>query len=280
MAVRRKGTIWLGLLLPPAIFLCVVFVFSQPTSGGPQTWQTKRQRSKRVAPPAKEAVPKEVAMPFPLGEILNYRVAWATFSSAASVRLAVPERRDLYGWQTWHFRAAISTVRPVRTLFSIDDQFDSYTDSVTLESRQYEMYLNELGKSETAVLHFVPQEAAPRGPGPIVVVLAGTRDPLGALYTLRAADWQHSPEVRAPVCDGRNLYEISAKVENASEKVTVDAGTFSASRIGIHLFDHGKQVSQISFELWLAQDASRTPVLISAELPFGSVRGELTKAAP
>lgn len=280
MAARRKITIGLGLLVPLAIFLCLVFALAQATSGGPPTGQTKKQRSKRAAPPAKEAAPKEVAMPFPVGEILNYRVAWATFSSAASVRLAVPERRDLYGWQTWHFRAAISTVRPVRTLFSIDDQFDSYTDGVTLESRQYEMYLNELGKSESAVLHFVPQDTAPRGPGPIVVVLAGTRDPLGALYTLRAADWQHSPEVRAPVYDGRNLYEMSAKVENASEKVTVDAGTFSASRIGIHLFDHGKEVSQIGFELWLAQDAARTPVLISAELPFGSVRGELMKTAP
>lgn len=280
MVVRRNTTILLGPLVPLAVFLCLIFALPQAISGDPETGQTKRQRSKRAAPAAKEAAPKEVTMPFPVGEILNYRVAWATFSSAATVRLAVPERRDLYGWQTWHFRAAISTVRPVRTLFAIDDQFDSYTDSVTLESRQYEMYLNELGKSDSAVLHFTPQDTAPRGPGPNVVVLAGTRDPLGAFYTLRAADWQHSPEVRVPVYDGRNLYEMRGTVENASEKITVDAGTFSASRIGIRLFDQGKEVSQIGFEIWLAQDAARTPVLISAELPFGSVRGELTKTAP
>ncbi len=280
MVVRPNAIIGLGSFVPLAILLCLVLALPQLISGGPETSQTKRQRSKRAAPPTKEATPKEAAMPFPVGEILNYRVAWATFSSAATVRLAVPERRDLYGWQTWHFRAAISTVRPVRTLFAIDDQFDSYTDSVTLESRQYEMYLNELGKSGSAVLHFTPEGTDPRGPGPVVIVLAGTRDPLGALYALRGADWQHSPEVRVPVCDGRNLYEMRGAVENASEKITVDAGTFSASRIGIRLFDHGKEVSQIGFELWLAQDAARTPVLISAELPFGSVRGELTKTAP
>ena len=84
-----------------------------------------RQPAKTKTP----AAPKESPMPFRPGETLTYRVSWAAFSSAASLQLSVPERRDLFGWQTWHFRALAHTLSPVRTLFAVDDQFDSYTDA-------------------------------------------------------------------------------------------------------------------------------------------------------
>jgi hypothetical protein len=214
-----------------------------------------------------------------VGETLNYRVAWATFASAASLQLSVPERRDLFGWGTWHFRASAHTLSPVRALFAIDDQFDSYSDSTTLESRQYEMYLNEMGRKEEKLMHFVPMGQASRAPGPGVVVLPGTRDPLGALYALRSADWQRTPEFRVPVYDGRDVYEVRARLEVPSESLAIAAGSFLASRVSIRLFQHSKEVSGINFKVWLALDAPRTPVLMQAELPFGSLRVELTSAS-
>ena len=105
-------------------------------------------------------------MPFHVGETLNYRVAWAAFATAASLQVSVPERRNLFGWPTWHFRAALHTLSPVRTLFAIDDEFDSYTDTATLETHQYESYLNELGRKDDQVLHFVPVGQTSRAPGP------------------------------------------------------------------------------------------------------------------
>jgi hypothetical protein len=234
----------------------------------------------KMAKPKSAAAPvKEPPVPFRGGETLTYRVAWAAFSNAASVQLAVPERRDLFGWATWHFRAAAHTVSPVRTLFAVDDQFDSYTDAATLESRQYEAHLDELGRKQDQVLHFVATGQASRAPGPSVVVLPGTRDPLGALYALRALDWQRTPEFRAPVYDGRNLYEMRASRQNPAETVTVAAGRFTASRIVIRVFQYEKEVTAIHFALWLGNDAARTPVLMQADLPFGSLRAELTSAA-
>jgi hypothetical protein len=217
-------------------------------------------------------------MPFRAGETLTYRVAWAAFSNAASVELTVPERRDLFGWATWHFRAAARTVSPVRALFTVDDQFDSYTDAATLESRRYETHLDELGRKQDQVLHFVATGQASRAPGPNVVVLPGTRDPLGALYALRGVDWQRTPEFRAPVYDGRNLYEMRAGRQNPGETVNVAAGKFTAARIVIRVFQYEKELSAIHFALWLANDPARTPVLMQADLPFGSLRAELTSA--
>ncbi len=158
-------------------------------------------------------------MPFRAGEILNYRVAWAIFPNAAALQMNVVERRNLLGWQTWHFRASAHSQNPARTLFEVDDQFDSYTDTTTLESHQYELYLNEMGSQQNEVLHLIPVGQSARGAVAPVLVQPGTRDPLGAFYALRAVDWQRTPEFRVPVYDGSDLYEVRARQEAASEAV-------------------------------------------------------------
>jgi Protein of unknown function (DUF3108) len=237
------------------------------------------QASARQANRAKTAASrKEVAMPFRVGEKLEYRVSWASFATAANVELTVPERRNFYGWLTWHFRASAHTVNPVRRLFAIDDEFDSYTDATMLDSRQYEMYLNEMGKTVNQVWRFLPEGQSPRAPGPAVMVMAGTRDPLGTLYSLRSVDWQRTPQISALVDDGNQLYQMRAVREAMGERVEVLAGSFSTTRIGIHVYQHNAEVSAISFAVWIASDRARTPVLIRAELPFGTLRVELTSA--
>lgn len=239
--------------------------FASPASG--------IQKRTSAATPTTES---EVPMPFHIDEKLDYRVAWTSFNNAATVELSVPERRDLFGWRVWHFQAAVHTAHTVRTLFPIDDQFDSYTDVSSLECRQFEMYLNELGKETSNVLRLISAGQRPRTPGPAVAVLPGTRDPLAMLFTLRGNDWQRQPEVRAPVYDGHNLYQVLAHLEATADSVEVDAGSFAASRVSVRVFQDGQENSDIRFTIWFANDAARTPVQFVAELPFGSVRVGLT----
>lgn len=221
-------------------------------------------------------VAKDQPMPFRPGEVLNYRVSWAAFTNAASVELSVPERRTLFSWQTWHFRAVAHTLSPVSSLAPVDDQFDSYTDVASLESRQFESHLHELGKATDQVQHLVPTGQQSKAPAPAVIVQPGTRDALGVLYTLRGIQWEHLPELRIPVYDGRDVYEIRAHREADAQQVTVPAGAFTASRISIGVFQRDKEVSAIHIAVWLANDAPRTPVVMQATLPFGALRAELT----
>ncbi len=221
----------------------------------------------------------ESLAPFRIGETLNYQVQWSAFSSAAAVQLTVPERRELFGWRTWHFRASARTLSPLRSFITVNDQFDSYADAATLESRQYEMYLDEMGQKETQVLRLVPVGQSRRGNVAGVAVLPGTLDPLGALYALRGIDWQQQPEFRAPLYDGHDVYQMVASREVPSETVAVVAGNFSATRVSINLFERGKAAPESTFSIWLARDTTRTPILIEAELPMGNVRAELTSAS-
>jgi hypothetical protein len=257
--------------------LAVAILLLAMAAEGTLAGQAKRKPRPAPKDDPKPAL-KEVPPPFRVGEQLDYRVGWSSFATAATVRMAVAERRNLYGWDTWHLRAVTHTLSPLRVLFAIDDEFDSYTDTRTLESHQFEMYLREQGKEEKDVLLLIPQGAPGRGNGPSVIVAPGTLDPVGALYALRQMDWQRAPEANAPVFDGRKLYEMRAKLAVASEQVTVPAGTFPAARIDVRVFQQGSEVPDASFAVWLAQNPPRTPVLVQADLPFGSLRVELTGA--
>jgi hypothetical protein len=220
----------------------------------------------------------ETPMPFRIGETLNYDVSWSAFSSAATVQLCVPERREILGSRTWHFRASAHTLSPLRTFMPVDDQIDSYTDASTFESRQYETYLLEMGKKDNQILHFVVPGQSRRPSAPAVVVSPGTLDPLGALYMLRHVDWQRTPEFRAPVFDGADLVEMRAHLDVANEIIAVNAGNFSASCVSIHGYQRGEELKQESLSICFANDAARTPVLLEAEIPLGSVRVELSFA--
>jgi hypothetical protein len=264
-----------AILVAAAALAVALSLLSAPTGFAQRAATSQASLRNKTTKPKPDPPAKPLAMPFRAGETLHYRVAWAAFSSAASLELAVPEQRDLFGYATWHFRALAHTLSPVRSLFTIDDQFDSYTDTSTLESRQYETHLDEMGKIEDQVFHFLPSGEAARAPGPSVVVLPGTRDPLGMLYALRRVDWDHAPEFRGPVYDGSDIYEVRAQRENASEPVRVAAGSFSASRVSIAVFQREKEVSAVHFTVWFANDAARAPVAMQAQLPFGTLRAEL-----
>ncbi len=65
-------------------------------------------------------------------------------------------------------------------------------------------------------------------------------------------------------------------MESSSEQAIVPAGQFSATKISVRVYDHGQELSSTHFNVWLAQDATRTPVLVETELPIGTARLEMT----
>lgn len=233
--------------------------------------------AKTVSKTASKPVTHEAAAPFAAGEHLSFRVIWSKFSvNAATIQLAVVERRDFFGRMAWHFRAQAQTIDTMHIVYPLDDQLDSYSDAAQLASIQYEMYLHEQGKQQTSAWRLISDGSSAPANVAAARVTPGTRDPVSLLYVLRAADWKAAPEFRAPVFDGKNLYEAVAHLESASDQAVVPAGQFSASKLSVRVFEHGQELSTTHFNIWLAQDAARTPVLIETELPIGTARLEMT----
>lgn len=224
------------------------------------------------------STPPVATSPLRAGEILEFAADVAKLSNVANLRLQIVERRNFFGKSAWHLQAFARTENPLRMVFELDDQFDSYSDATTLSSLQYEMHLNERGQKQesiqrmrtTAGEHTASSVTETR-------VLPGTRDPLGLMQYLRTVDWVKTHEVRGPVYDGHKLYDVTAKIVGGAQAIAVPAGSFMASKIDIQVFDAGAELKDAHFSLYLANNDSRTPVLLEAVMPFATARVALVK---
>jgi len=226
-----------------------------------------------AAAAAKTPPAGDPGLPLKGGEMLDFTADVAKVSNVATLQLQVAEKRNFLGKNAWHLQAFAHTQNPLRMVFELDDQFDSYSDASTMTSMQYEMHLSERGQKVTSVQHLTStgRDAAPAN----VVqthVLPGTRDPLGMMQYLRHVDWSKTHKVEGPVYDGHKLYDVIASLAGSGQSVTVPAGTFAADKIEIRVFDDGQEMKDAHFFVYFAKNDARTPVLLEAEMPFASAR--------
>jgi Protein of unknown function (DUF3108) len=215
-------------------------------------------------------------LPFAVGEVLQYRLSWSAFPVAATITFSVPEQREFYGSRVFHFRATGGTVPPLRKLFVIDDQFDSFSEMVSFTSREYDTQRNEAGDEQASHFQLVVKGATPRAWTPSAIVPPGTRDPVGLLESLRVQNWQGSSELGVPVFEGSDVYDIRAIKNAIPAQISVPAGNFNADEITIECSESGKDLSKVHFTVWISRDAQRLPVRMRAELPVGTFLVDLT----
>ena len=232
-------------------------------------------KSKKAAPPAAA----ELALK--PGEVLNFTANVSKLENVATLSLKVAGKGNFLGKNVWHLQATAHTLKPLRIVFELDDQFDSYSDAGTLASLQYEMRLNERGQKVDSIQRMTATAREPASPEATEArVVPGTRDPLGFMEFLRTTDWTSTRQVSSPVYDGHKLYQVRAKLASAAAAVGVPAGDFRASKIEIHVFENGVESKDAAFTLYLANDTERTPVLLEAIMPIATARVELVKELP
>ena len=227
----------------------------------------------------KTAADPDTGLPLRAGEVLEFTAHVAKLDNVANLRLLVTDRRSFLGKNAWHLQAFARTENPLRMVFELDDQFDSYSEAGTMTSLQYEMHLSERGQKVNSVQRMT---ATGKEPAPAEAtearVLPGTRDPLGMMQYLRNVDWIKTPEVRSPVYDGHKLYDVRAKFAGAGGTVSVPAGNFRTSKVELRVLDNGAEMKDAHFTLYLANTDARTPVLLEAVLPFATARVELVRS--
>ena len=232
-----------------------------------------------VAEPGTAPSPSsEATAPFRAGEVLEFAADVAKLSNVANLRLQIVDRRNFFGKNAWHLQAFARTENPLRMMFELDDQFDSYSDAATLASLQYEMHLSERGEKQESIQRMTTTGAEHAAANATQTrVVPGTRDPLGLMQYLRTVDWEKVREVRGPVYDGHKLYDVRAAYAGAAGGIAVPAGTFATSKIDLRVFDTGVELKDAHFTLYLASNPARTPVLLEAVMPFATARVALVK---
>jgi hypothetical protein len=227
----------------------------------------------------KEETEADAGLPLRSGEILEYTANVASLTNVANLKLQVREHKPFLGKSAWHLQAFAHTENPLRMVFELDDQFDSYSDASTMTSLQYEMHLSERGQKVQSVQRMTATGSEPAAANVTETrVLPGTRDPLGMMQYLRNVDWAKAAEVRGPVYDGHTLYDVRAKLASPSEVVSVPAGNYKASKVEIKVFENGQEMKDAHFTLYISHNQARTPLLLEAVLPVATARVELLRA--
>jgi hypothetical protein len=255
----------------------------EPKDGGAaepsETARPSPEGARQPVDKKKTAVVAQASSPLRAGETWQYSANVSKLNSVANLRLKVAEKRNFLGKSAWHLQAFAHTENPLRMVFALDDQFDSYSDAGTLVSMQYEMHLNEKGRTVDSVQRMSPAVREPAPADAIAArVLPGTRDPLGMMQYLRTVDWTKTPEVRSPVYDGHKLYDVHARLEARGAPVTVPAGNFDTLKIELRVLDNSTEMKDAHFILYLSNTGARLPVLLEAVMPFATARVELVKA--
>ncbi len=106
------------------------------------------------------------------------------------------------------------------------------------------------------------------------------RDPLTALFALRAAPLRDGDVMRPLVLDGPALYRAMMRV-HGREALATGGGPVTCVRIDVEatrIFDSGRPVGQRPrhITIWLSDDDRRVPYRISGDTDLGTARIDLT----
>ena len=207
------------------------------------------------------------------GETLSYYVSWGTFATAARLDLEVVDQGAFFGQDGYQLRARVNTTGRVRSVFhEIDNQYTSYVQGGTLLPHGSRPRFGRALEVAEELLILDQQGRQARFADDSQRSLSGeTYDLVSLIYALRTKGFGAGSKARYSAIYGRELVEIDIKVLDRG-RITTPTGAYNTVRIELDPKDRSKYKTNV----WLSDDAQKLPVLITAKLPFGEVRAELS----
>ncbi len=207
------------------------------------------------------------------GETLSYYVSWGSFTTAGRLDLEVVDQGSFFGHDGYQLRARVNTSGNVRSVFQeIDNQYTSYVQAGTLLPHRIETSIRQGSRGSDDLLIMDQQGRQARYADDSQRSLSGeTYDLVSLLYALRTKGFGSGAKGKFFAIYGRDLVEVDIKVQDRA-RITTPTGTYNAVRVEIDPKDQSKYKTQV----WFSDDAQKLPVLMTAKLPFGEVRAQLS----
>jgi hypothetical protein len=232
-----------------------------------------------VAAPERSSAQGDLAVPFKVGEVLNFDVSWTTFLTAGTATMAVKERRPAAKGRSSYY--VVAEGRPssmLSKLYSLYYKAESMLDTRTLLPSMATIYSDEGGRKRYKTTTF-------RGNGSVdyeiktstsststIKAPATSQDPLGAIYILRSLPLKPgmATSIPIPIVDSGKAYTMRVRV-GGLESVKSGLGTMQALKLTMTITDAAGKAEGSGFTLWLSNDARKLPLKITAGLAVGSV---------
>ena len=237
--------------------------------------QSHPVKSARSDGSASVAAPRN---PFVPGERLSYDVSWADFIVAGELTIETDQRRTFDGIDGYRVTAQARTVGLVNGLFKVDDVYESFINSATLQPFRAEKRSRH-GKKRTrsSVSMDRDKRTAQLDGGRTLEITEDTYDLAALIFAIRGMDLTIGKTRTLNVLEDEKLYTIKLQPE-AREKVATRAGSYDTVKIATSRVKGRENDKLYNLRIYVTNDALRLPVLITAEPSWGAVRVELTSA--
>ncbi len=221
------------------------------------------------------ALPPEPAVPFTVGETLEYDVGWSSYLTAGTATLAIREKKPSYGSVAYYAIAEGRATGVVAALYHVYYKADTLLDVYSLlpqrgsiygeEGRRRRMRTTRFDQAKRTAQYDVTPGAGPQKP----IALPGpTHDALSVVLALRTLRLREGLSVTLPVSDGGRVFRVQATVRER-QRLSTRLGRLMAWRIEpVILGDHGEGGAS-RLTLWVSDDAQKWPLSMEAEMPVG-----------
>jgi hypothetical protein len=234
-----------------------------PLAAQPQGSARPDLASRDSAAPGSDAVAsRRAAVPFGVGERLIYDVAVGG-ARVGQGRLEILELEDVRGRETYH---SIFTVQGGVLFFKVNDSYESWFDTETLESRRFHQRINQGSYKKTRLFEIYPERATLHQEG--FEELPSVPDPLDEgsfLYFIRTVPLQVGQTYTFQRYFRPDRNPVIVKVLR-KERVTVPAGSFDAIVIQPIIKSGGLFSEGGEAQMWITDDDRRMLVQLKSKV--------------
>ena len=209
------------------------------------------------------------AWPFQIGERLTYNVSF-TGITAGQASLEVVNDTVLNNNHQLHIRFNARTTFPVSSIYTINDQVDTWLDSKYLYTKKLTKNIREGNyKNDSYTIIDYDQSIAITN-GDTVIIDQFLRDPYSLFYFLRTIPLIIDETIDFTAFDGKKITPFQV-ITKTKETINTMAGTFSC--LVVKPFREGTTLlkNKGDMMIWFSDDKIRLPIQIRIKLKYGSM---------
>jgi hypothetical protein len=209
------------------------------------------------------------AWPFQIGERLTYDVSF-TGITAGQASLEVVNDTVLNNNHQLHIRFNARTTFPVSSIYTINDQVDTWLDSKYLYTKKLTKNIREGNyKNDSYTIIDYDQSIAITN-GDTVIIDQFLRDSYSLFYFLRTIPLIIGETIDFTAFDGKNITPFQV-ITKTKETINTMAGTFPC--LVVKPFREGTTLlkNKGDMMIWFSDDKIRLPIQIKIKLKYGSM---------
>ena len=214
--------------------------------------------------------------PFGAGERLEYSVKFG-FMKAGEGYVEVLGRDTVRGREAWHTRFRVKGGVP---MYKVDDVLESWIDTGCFQSLRFVQNLEERGKTRSRRFEMYPERLAfTENDKPEQRSAPRPLDDGSFFFFVRTQDLVVGQTYEYAQYFRPDRNPVIVRVVGR-ERITVPAGTFDTIVLQPMIKTKGIFSEKGEARIWLADDASRVMVKMTAKVSFGTLSMSLTSARP